>query len=297
MASASQQSQDLMNQVLRLQDQVKEIQGIVEMKVPSDQNRTGSAIMTDAPEQADTNPYSRLMKLNKASMVNNYENISTFAVAIVGLGGIGAPLAEMLVRSGIGKLVLFDMKNVQPSDLNRMFYRPEHVGLSKTQACKATLNSINPNVFVETYAMDVTAEGAQELILEKLRGAGCESGDALDLIVSCVDNRDARLAVHEVRKELCLEWMDGSQFPNGLTGCTQFIPDGAMGLEFALDVAVPPGTVLPSLPSTTAILAGMLCQSVLKHLLGFGVVQRFASVNTVTNELKTEAPTDSTDLI
>ena len=58
--------------ISRYQDQVKEIQGIVEMKVinaivvqtimllpqvPSDQNRTGSAIMTDAPEQADTNPY------------------------------------------------------------------------------------------------------------------------------------------------------------------------------------------------------------------------------------------------
>merc|ERR1711988_694551 len=147
------------------------------------------------------NPYSRLIRLNKASMINGYENIQSFSVAIVGLGGIGAVVAEMLARCGIGKLILFDKKTVEPTDLNRLFYRPEHVGLSKTQATKATLASVNPHVVVETYSLDVTAIDADSLIVDKLRVRGVEAGDPVELVVSCVDNRDARLVVNEVRKD------------------------------------------------------------------------------------------------
>merc|ERR1712070_457186 len=100
-----------------------------------------------------------------------------------GLGGIGASTAEMLCRSGIGKLLLFDKKTVEPTDLNRLFYRPEHVGLSKTQATKATLASVNPHVLVETYSLDITAEDADALIIDKLRSGGVEGGDPVNLVV------------------------------------------------------------------------------------------------------------------
>lgn len=243
------------------------------------------------------NPYSRLIRINKMSMVNGYEDIQGFSVAIFGLGGIGATAAEMLARSGIGKLILFDRKSVESTDLNRLFYRPEHVGLSKTQATKATLASVNPHVIVETYSLDITIEDGAGLIYDKLKHGGVEAGEPLNLIVSCVDNRDARLVVNQVRNELALPWMDASQYSNGLSGCVQFVPDGAMALEFASDVAVPPGTILPSLASTTAILAGTLVQNILKHLLGFGTVNRYTGVNTVDNSFKSEAPADSTDLM
>ncbi len=56
----------------------------------------------------DTNPYSRLLALKKMGIVANYETIRDFAVAVVGLGGVGSVAAEMLTRCGIGKLLLFD---------------------------------------------------------------------------------------------------------------------------------------------------------------------------------------------
>jgi len=284
-----------MNQVLRLQNQVQEIQGIVDLKVPTGKDRAGAAVMDESVVEG--NPYSRLMRLNKMSMVNGYENIQNYSVAIFGLGGIGATAAEMLARSGIGKLLLFDRKTVEPTDLNRLFYRPEHVGLSKTQATKATLASLNPHVVVETYALDITMRDGEGLIVEKLRNGGVEAGEPVNIIVSCVDNRDARLVVNNVRKEMGLPWMDSSGFSNGLTGCVQFIPNGAMALEFASDVAVSPGTIIPSLPTTTAVLSGVLVQNILKHLLGFGVVQRYTGVNTVENSFRAEPPADSTDLV
>lgn len=185
---------------------------------------------------------------------------------------------------------------MQPTDLNRLFYRPEHIGLSKTQATKATLSSVNAHVAVETYSLDITGEDMAALIIDKLRVAGVEAGDPVNLILSCVDNRDARLVVNEIRNELQLPWMDSSVFTNGLMGCVQFIPVDAMALEFASDVAMEPGSIMPSLPTTTAILAGVLSQNVLKHFLGFGVVQRYMGVNTVENSFKTEPPHDSVDL-
>ena len=56
----------------------------------------------------DDNPYSRLMALKRMGVVKNYEDIRTFSVLIIGVGGIGSVVAEMLTRCGIGKLLLFD---------------------------------------------------------------------------------------------------------------------------------------------------------------------------------------------
>ena len=47
----------------------------------------------------DSNPYSRLMALKRMGIVENYEKIRDFTVAVVGVGGVGSVTAEMLTRS------------------------------------------------------------------------------------------------------------------------------------------------------------------------------------------------------
>lgn len=75
---------------------------------------------------------------------------------IVGVGGVGSVAAEMLTRCGIGKLLLFDYDKVEMANMNRLFFRPEHSGLSKTQAAKKTLYEINPDVEFETFDGNIT---------------------------------------------------------------------------------------------------------------------------------------------
>lgn len=75
-------------------------------------------------EVKEDNPYSRLMALKRMGVVNNYEKIRQFSVLIVGIGGIGSVVAEMLTRCGIGKLILFDYDKVELANMNRMFYLP-----------------------------------------------------------------------------------------------------------------------------------------------------------------------------
>ena len=47
------------------------------------------------------------------------QNIRTFSVAIIGVGGVGSVAAEMLTRCGIGKLLLFDYDKVELANMNR----------------------------------------------------------------------------------------------------------------------------------------------------------------------------------
>ncbi|SVD17365.1 uncharacterized protein METZ01_LOCUS370219, partial [marine metagenome] len=50
---------------------------------------------------------------------------------IVGVGGLGSPAAEFLVRSGIGKLGIVDYDKVSLSNLHRQsLYETSHVGKS-----------------------------------------------------------------------------------------------------------------------------------------------------------------------
>uniref|UniRef100_A0A914RY35 THIF-type NAD/FAD binding fold domain-containing protein n=1 Tax=Parascaris equorum TaxID=6256 RepID=A0A914RY35_PAREQ len=68
-------------------------------------------------EVVDSNPYSRLMALKRMGIVSNYESIREKSVLVVGIGGVGSVVAEMLTRCGIGKLVLFDYDKVRPNCL------------------------------------------------------------------------------------------------------------------------------------------------------------------------------------
>lgn len=77
-------------------------------------------------EVRDDNPYSRLMALKRMGIVENYENIRNYAVLIVGIGGVGSVVAEMLTRCGLGKLILYDYDKVELANMNRMFYLPSH---------------------------------------------------------------------------------------------------------------------------------------------------------------------------
>ena len=74
-------------------------------------------------EVVDTNPYSRLMALQRMGVVKDYERIREKTVAIVGVGGVGSVAAEMLVRCGIGKLILFDYDKVELANMNRLFFQ------------------------------------------------------------------------------------------------------------------------------------------------------------------------------
>lgn len=64
----------------------------------------------------------------------------------------------MLTRCGIGKLVLYDYDRVELANMNRLFFTPSQIGSSKVQAAEETLQSVNPDIEIEAYDMNITTQ-------------------------------------------------------------------------------------------------------------------------------------------
>ena len=60
------------------------------------------------PTAPPPQPYSRLMALKTMGVVKNYERVRDFSVAVIGIGGVGVGVVEMLTRCGIGKVIFHD---------------------------------------------------------------------------------------------------------------------------------------------------------------------------------------------
>lgn len=97
---------------------------------------------------------------------NVHQKVKSGAVAIAGLGGLGSNIAVLLARTGVGKLLLVDFDQVEPSNLNRQSYYISHLGMNKTDAMQQQLTQINPFLQVETKTLRVTGENAVQLFQE-----------------------------------------------------------------------------------------------------------------------------------
>ncbi|XP_045524362.1 ubiquitin-like modifier-activating enzyme 5 [Pieris brassicae] len=250
-------------------------------------------------EVVDSNPYSRLMALKRMGIVDNYEKIRELSVAVVGVGGVGSVTAEMLTRCGIGKLILYDYDKVELANMNRLFFQPHQAGLSKVNAAAATLQSINPDVTIEAHNYNITTMDNFQKFCDSI-SKGSLSGGPVDLVLSCVDNFEARMAINTACNELNQRWFESGVSENAVSGHIQFIVPG----ETACFACAPPlvvaskidektlkreGVCAASLPTTMGIVSGFLVQNTLKFLLGFGNVSHYLGYSALTDFFPTMA--------
>lgn len=86
-------------------------------------------------------------------------------VLVVGLGGVGAYAAEMLVRSGIGTLTIVDADVVNLSNINRQLIALHStVGKTKSEVLAARLTDINPDVKLTVISEYIKDERTDELL-------------------------------------------------------------------------------------------------------------------------------------
>ncbi|NHN76778.1 molybdopterin-synthase adenylyltransferase MoeB [Azotobacter chroococcum] len=104
---------------------------------------------------------------------------------IVGLGGLGSPVALYLAAAGVGELHLADFDSVDLTNLQRqVLHDTPGVGQSKVDSALARLAALNP-----------------EVVLHPLRGALdadslAAAVAAVDLVLDCSDNFATREAVN-----------------------------------------------------------------------------------------------------
>jgi ubiquitin-like modifier-activating enzyme 5 len=176
------------------------------------------------------------MALKRMGVVKNYEDIRTFSVLIVGVGGIGSVVAEMLTRCGIGKLLLFDYDRVELANMNRMFYLPQHQGLAKVEAAKKSLQDINPDVDIECHNMNICTINNYDKFKERVSSGGLGNTQRVSLVLSCVDNYAARMTINRACNELDQVWFESGVSENAMSGHIQWLVPG----ETACFACAPP---------------------------------------------------------
>lgn len=106
-------------------------------------------------------------------------------VLVLGLGGLGSPVATYLAAAGVGTLVLSDPDQVDVSNLHRqILHRTASVGAPKTESARATLSALNPEVELVTHARRLSGDD----LLDAVRG--------VDLVVDGTDNFESRFALN-----------------------------------------------------------------------------------------------------
>ena len=99
----------------------------------------------------DLKKYSRQIVLKDVG-IKGQEKIKKSKVIIIGLGGLGSPIADLLTRAGVGLIGLVDKDKVDISNIHRQtLYETSNIGLSKVITAKKKLNAINKNEKIKTY--------------------------------------------------------------------------------------------------------------------------------------------------
>ena len=120
------------------------------------------ADITLSPEESRR--YSRHLVLPELG-VDGQKRLKAASVLLVGLGGLGSPLAMYLAAAGIGRIGLVDYDLVEYSNLQRqIIHGTADVGRSKIASAKATMLDINPHIQVDSYEVALTSANALEII-------------------------------------------------------------------------------------------------------------------------------------
>lgn len=104
-------------------------------------------------------------------------------VAVFGVGGVGGYVVEVLARSGVGELDIFDDDRVCLTNVNRQIIATlDTIGKHKVDVCEERIHSINRRCIVHKYQMFYIPQNADLVDLSKF-----------DYVVDCIDTVSAKL--------------------------------------------------------------------------------------------------------
>src|SRR5215468_212884 len=129
--------------------------------------------------------YSRHLIMPEVGMEGQLK-LKNAKVLLIGTGGLGAPLGLYLAAAGVGKLGLVDFDVVDFTNLQRQVtFGTSDVGKHKSEAARARLSNLNPDIEIESFETQLTSANALELFKD------------FDIIVDGTDNFPTRYLVND----------------------------------------------------------------------------------------------------
>ncbi len=128
--------------------------------------------------------YSRQIMLPQIDVAGQQKLLDS-TVLVMGLGGLGSPVAMYLAAAGVGHLILADFDKVDTSNLQRqIIHRESSIGQSKVASAKQALQGINSDIKVSTLEEKLSSQALDDKVLEA------------DCVVDGTDNFAARFAIN-----------------------------------------------------------------------------------------------------
>lgn len=127
------------------------------------------SILSDIGEEAQ-------LRLKKAS------------VLILGMGGLGCPIAQTLATAGVGKIGILDFDKVSVSNLHRQqIYKYQDVGMLKVDVAFTYLTQLNPFIEIVPYHVLLSNEAEAIAIF-----------DEYDIILDATDNESTKYLINDI---------------------------------------------------------------------------------------------------
>jgi len=166
---------------------------------------------------------------------------------IAGVGGLGATVAQLLARAGVGRLYLVDDGRIDWPDLNRQtLYGERDIGRKKVKVAAARLAAINSAVEVIPLPRRID----EALVLP----AGVE------VVADCLDNWPSRFALHRATPAGCWFVHGGVQGEQGQVLTLKVGASQPLERIFAGSAQAP--DPLPVTPDGAAIIAGLMANEI-----------------------------------
>ena len=156
---------------------------------------------------------------------------------IVGCGAIGAAVANLLVRAGVGRLRILDRDFVEPSNLQRQILFDEadaRDALPKAVAAERKLRALNSDIEIEGIVADLNSRNIRDFL------------GGFPLILDGTDNFETRFLINDFAVESGTPWIYAAAVASygltmvirpGQTACLACLMDtgGAAGVEETCD--------------------------------------------------------------
>ena len=223
------------------------------------------------------------------------EKVQNAKVMVVGAGALGNEVIKNLALMGIGNLFIVDFDKVEAANLSRsVLFREGDNDRSKAEIAAARAKSINPDVHVQYMNGDITSQLGLGIIRR------------MDVVIGCLDNREARLAVNRFCYWVNKPWVDGAiqellglmrVFVPGQGACyectltEQALRD--LSARYSCPLLARQNILLgkvPTTPTIASIIGGMQSQEALKLINGMPVEPgKVTHFNGMVNDMHTTA--------
>lgn len=263
----------------------------------ADEPPTGPFRVPTAPDKPLRIPNLRKDRLGTFDFISWWERdkVKNAKVMVIGAGALGNEVIKNLALMGIGNLFIVDFDKVEAANLSRsVLFRETDNNRSKAEIAAARAKSINPDVHVQYMNGDITTQLGLGIIRR------------MDVVVGCLDNREARLAVNRFCYWVNKPWVDGAiqellglvrVFVPGQGACYECtLTENALrdlSMRYSCPLLARQNILLgkvPTTPTIASIIGGMQSQEALKLINNMPVEPgKVTHFNGMVNEMHTTA--------